>query len=151
MLFFTFAVLATLISSFPILAHTGLIDRNSNADYDDYSASTLFAHYIVGIICCGLVALVGLGGGITKLLNVFNFSSNSILFFRRFHTWTGYIAVILCKANIYILGEDVAVWIVIDVICVLIYIIWRLLFPKMEAKEVSPKYENDVQSVKSVH
>ena len=154
MLFFLIATIITLATSFPILAHTGMIPKNPTAaqiaTYDDYSPSVLRAHYILGIVCCGAAAFVSLAGGITKLLNIFNASSNSILYFRRFHTWSGYVAVICCKVNIYILGEDVGAWIAIDAICVIIYVVWRLLFPKLEARGISPKYDVAIPSVKSV-
>lgn len=104
MLFFTFATIVTLVSSFPILAFTGMIPANSTLKYDDYSASVLRTHYILGIVCCGFVAAVSLGGGLTKLLNICNAPSNAILWTRRIHTWSGYAAVICCKVNIYILG-----------------------------------------------
>ena len=104
MAFFAIATIITLVTSIPIIFYTGLIDANSTKNYDDYSASTLRTHYLVGLVCCGLVLIVSLGGSITKLLNVCNCSSNSILYFRRIHTWSGYASVLLCKANIYLLG-----------------------------------------------
>ena len=154
MLFFTFATIVTLVSSFPILAFTGMIPANSTLKYDDYSASVLRTHYILGIVCCGFVAAVSLGGGLTKLLNICNAPSNAILWTRRIHTWSGYAAVICCKVNIYILGEDAGGWIAIDAISVLIYIIWcYIVWPKyfkLEGRYVSPKYEKQIPGVKSL-
>ena len=154
MAFFTFATIITLASSFPILAFTGMIPANSTLKYDDYSASTLRLHYILGIVACGFVAAVSLIGGLTKLLNICNASTNVILWTRRIHTWSGYAAVITCKANIYVLGEDAGGWIAIDAISALIYILWGYVFwPKyfkLEGRYISPKYEKAVPGIKSL-
>ena len=131
MLFFTFAIIITLATSLPILFHTGLIPANSTKTYDDFSATTMRTHYILGIVCCIAAGLVSLLGILTKLLNVVNTRSTIILLMRRIHTWTGYIAVLSCKANIYVLGDDIAAYIVIDVISVILYVFWRLFFPKL--------------------
>ena len=131
MLFFTFATVITLVSSLPILFHTGFISTSSNKIYDDFSAATLGTHYILGLICCCAVGLVSILGVLTKLLNLCNASTNSILALRRIHTWTGYVALLACKANIYILGEDIGVWIAIDAVSIILYIFWRLFFPKL--------------------
>ena len=131
MLFFAVATFITVISSLPIFFVTGLIDANSTANYDDYSASTLRMHYIIGLTCCGTVTLVSLLGLLTKALNIFNARSKTILLLRRIHTWAGYVIVCLCKANIYILGDDFAGWLVIDLIFLVLYIFWRLRFPKL--------------------
>ena len=58
-------------------------------------------------------------------------------------------AVWTAKANIYLLGGGT--WIAIDAISVVVYIAWRLLFPKLEARGISPKYEENIPSVKAVH
>ena len=140
MLFFTVATIITLASSLPIVFHTGFISPSSTKTYDDWSAATLATHYILGIVCCCAVALVSILGAITKLLVIINSKSTAILVLRRIHTWSGYIAVLSCKANIYVLGDDIAIWIVIDVISIVLYIIWRLKFPKLEGKGITPKY-----------
>lgn len=140
MAFFSFATIITLVSSFPILAYTGLISASDPRPFE-YSAGILRAHYILGIVCCGAVALVSLLGAVTRLMNACNSQSTSILLIRRIHTWSGYVAVCTAKANIYILGEDIGTWIAIDVICAIVYIAWRLLFPKLEARGITPKYE----------
>ena len=154
MAFFTFATIITLASSFPILAFTGMIPADSTQNYDDYSASVLRTHYILGIVACGCVGAVSLIGGLTKLLNIFNASTNVILWTRRIHTWSGYAAVICCKVNIYILGEDAGGWIAIDVISLLIYIIWCYIcwpkFFKLEGRYISPKYETAIPGIKSL-
>ena len=138
----------TLASSFPILAYTGLISASDPRPFE-YSAGTLRAHYILGIVCCGAVALVSILGGMTKLMNVCNAQSTSILLVRRIHTWSGYVAVWTAKANIYLLGGEG--WIAVDAVSTIIYIAWRLLFPKLEAWGITPKYEEIIPSVKAVH
>jgi hypothetical protein len=150
MAFFVLATIITLASSFPILAYTGMIPANSTQKYEHYSASTLRTHYILGIVCCGAVVLVSMIGSITRLLNFFNCKSTSILLLRRIHTWSGYVAVWTCKANIYVLGEDAGGWIAVDVIFLILYVFWRLFFPKLEARGVTPKYEEAIPKVRSV-
>jgi hypothetical protein len=140
MLFFTVATIITLVTSLPILFTTGLIDANSTANYDDFSASTLHFHYILGIVCCAALVLVTLLGGLTKMLNILNAKSSIILLIRRIHTWSGYVVVCLFKANIYVMG-DAGGWIVVDVVSLALYVGWRLMFPKLEAKNITPKYE----------
>ena len=149
MAFFTFATVITLASSLPILVYTGLIPANDPRPFE-YSAATLRAHFILGIVCCISVFLVSTLGGVTKLLAICNARSTTILLFRRIHTWSGYVAVWTGKANIYILGEDAGAWIAIDAISTIVYIVWRLLFPKLEARGISPKYEESIPSIKSV-
>ena len=149
MAFFGFATIITLVTSLPIWAYTGIISASDPRPFE-YSAGTLRAHYILGIVCCFSVFLVSTLGGVTKLLNVCKAQSTTILLIRRIHTWSGYVAVWTAKANIYILGEDAGVWIAIDAISTIVYIGWRLLFPKLEARGISPKYEESIPSAKSV-
>ena len=137
--FFLFATIITLGSSFPILAYTGLIPADSPIIFDDYSAKTLNLHYILGIVACGLISIVSLGGIITKVLNLCGARSNTILLFRRIHTWMAYVIIWTCKVNIYIM-EDAGTWIAIDIISIIIYICWIIFWPKLEARGISPKY-----------
>jgi len=149
MAFFTFATVITLASCIPILVYTGIIQANDPRPFK-YSAGILRAHFILGIVCCISVFLVSTLGGVTKLLAVCNAQSTTILLFRRIHTWSGYVAVLTAKANIYTLGHDIGTWIAIDAISTVVYIVWRLLFPKLEANGVSPKYNECIPSIKSV-
>ena len=137
--FFTLAIGLTLGSSIPILIDYGIIDRNSTQNYDDYSAATLNTHFILGIVCMASMTLVGLIGLITKLMNLLDARSKLILWVRRVHVWSGYVAAIVCKANIYILGEDAGGWIACDVIFILIYILMIIFWPRLEARGISPK------------
>lgn len=103
--YFLFAVIVTLASSIPILQTTGVISASSTANYDDFSASTLNAHYIIGIICFSGVFLVAIMGILTKLLNVFQATSLNILLIRKIHLIGGYLFAALCKANCYVILE----------------------------------------------
>jgi Ca2+/Na+ antiporter len=133
MLFFTGATILTLATSLPILFTTGLIAPNPKLP-------KIRIHYILGISCCAALVLVSLLGGLTKILNILNAKSSIILIIRRIHNWSGYVVVCLFKANIYVMG-DAGGWIVVDVISLALYVSWRLMFPKLEAKNITPKYE----------
>ena len=63
----------------------------------------------------------------------------------------GYLAVIGCKITSYIKDEDNRIgWIVIDAVSVILYIAVKLYFPRLEAKDITPKYEVDIPTVKSI-
>jgi hypothetical protein len=149
MLFFSFAIIFTLATALPILFFTGLIDGNSSAVYGKYPASTISTHYIIGIICCIAAVMVGLLGGSIKILNILNAKSSTILLVRRIHTWMGYVVVCLFKANIYVVGDAIG-WLVIDIVSLGLYVTWRLKFPKLEAKEISPQYQAKPRSITSL-
>ena len=140
MAFFVFALVITLVSSFGIYARTGMIPANSTEDYGEYSGNRLRGHYILGFVAIALIIAVSILGTLTKLLNIFNARSSTIILVRKIHTWSGYLAVLACKANIYILKEFG--WLAVDVICLLIYVLWgKIFFPKLEGKQISPKYK----------
>ncbi len=103
--YFLLAVIVTLASSIPILQTTGVISANSTANYDDFSASTLNAHYIIGIICFSGVFLVAIMGILIKLLNAFQATSINILLIRKIHLIGGYLFAALCKVNCYVILE----------------------------------------------
>jgi hypothetical protein len=139
MVFFAVATIATLATALPIYFTTGLVAADSPADYGDYDAPTLHTHYLLGLVCCGAATVVSTMGSITRLLLYCNARSTLILLMRRIHTWSGYVAVLLCKANVYVMGGE-ALWIAVDAIFIVMYVGWRLLFPKLEARGISPKY-----------
>ena len=149
MAYFTFATIITLVSSIPIWFYTGLIPRDSPIVYDDYSAGTLNTHYILGMVCCGLVVIASLIGVLTKVLNICNARSVTIIWVRRIHTWFSYVTVWACKVNCYIMS--LGTWLAIDIVSTIIYVVWRLMFPKLEERGITPKYEEVIPSVKSFH
>jgi hypothetical protein len=53
---------------------------------------------------------------------------------------SGYLIVILCKINSYVIntGAQLIALIVVDAIFAILIIIWKIMFPKMEAKQISP-------------
>lgn len=68
-----------------------------------------------------------------------------MLFCRRTgrYTWiSGYLIVLLCKVNIYILSLG---WIVQDIAFGVLFILWKMFFPRLEAKEVSPKHNSNAK------
>ena len=66
------------------------------------------------------------------------------------HRFLGYITLCALKTNIYVRSKNVWLWFGIDVGCIVLYIVVHLIFPKMEAKTIAPKYNDIKQKVKSV-
>jgi hypothetical protein len=80
-----------------------------------------------------------------------NGTSIAILLSTKIHRWSGYLALLGCKANVYVLGSGAPLWLVVDVIFLLLYIFWKLFFLCMEAKAITPKYEHcAIPEVKSL-
>jgi hypothetical protein len=129
--FFLLAIIITVASSIPIITTSGVIQ----------SKTWLTAHYIVGIICFSSIIAVGILGILTKLLNICQAKSKTILLVRKLHAISGYVIVGLCKINLYIVSLG---WIAQDIPFVIIFIVWKLYFPRMENKQISPKFEKNI-------
>lgn len=113
-------------------------DRRS---YSVKKLNSLTAHFIIGIICFSSIIAVGILGILTKLLNICQAKSNTILLVRKLHAISGYVIVGLCKINLYIVSLG---WIAQDIPFVIIFIVWKLYFPRMENKQISPKFEKNI-------
>lgn len=124
--FFLFAIIITLASSIPIITTVGVIQ----------SKNSLSAHFIIGIICFSAATAVGILGILTKVLNLCQAKSKTILLIKKLHLITGYVVAGICKINIYIVS---VAWIAQDIAFLVIFIVWKLYFPKMEGKHISPK------------
>lgn len=72
---------------------------------------------------------VVLGFG-TKIANLCLCKSQTILTFKSCHKYFGYLMVILCKAPYVIIGEKL--FLIADGVFLLLMIVWKLKFPKME-------------------
>jgi hypothetical protein len=103
-IYFAFATVITVATSFPILSYTGMIPANSTTKYGDFSASSLRTHYILGIVAIGTIVGVSLLGVLTKVLNILGAKSNTILLMRKIHKWSGLVIIWTCKINCYNLG-----------------------------------------------
>jgi len=137
--FFLLATIITLATSIPILTYTGIISRDSTITYK-YSASVLNLHYLIGITCLASITLVALTGLLTKLLNLCSAKSNTILLLRKLHSISGYLVLMLCKINNYVI-EDTGTMLgllAFDVLSATMIIVWKMVFPRMEAKRITP-------------
>lgn len=132
--YFLFVALFTLSTSIPILRSTGIIGRDHQSIYFD--AKVLNAHYGVGISCLISISIVAMLGILTKLLNILHVKSATILQIRKLHTYFGYVILALCKANYFIIvrGWALTALIVQDAVFLVIFVVWKQVFPRMESK-----------------
>ena len=107
------------------------------------STGEFYNHFNVGftaMLCIIVQLLMGLA---LKLFNVFDFNSNLLLKLRYAHRIFGYLMVILCKSNYYIIFQQNEVWdsfwgfLGMDMAIVLAVIIRKLFFPKLEHYPIS--------------
>lgn len=87
-----------------------------------------------------------------KATNIWEGSTRWILALKRIHQIFGYITVMVCKANMYLFADDTLPLLVADdFIFAVLLIIRKLIFPKMEGKLISPKYNStDITEVTSI-
>lgn len=132
---FLFAGIYTIATAIPILLYTGIIYEDSSIQ-TSYSKFILNRHYIIGIASLSGIALMLLLGITLKLLNIFSFSSALILIVRSIHKYLGYLIILTCKANMYIITklDDLPLLIIQDAVFALLLFARKLKFPKMEQK-----------------
>lgn len=133
----TFACIYSLACTLPILFNTGIVSSSSTID-PKRSGPVINAHYLVGIACMVVIGLQLILGIATKLINVFQGKSNTILGVRKVHVVFGYLMVLLCKADIYIIKGASGLFIAQDVILIALYIIRKNYFPMLE-KTIAPE------------
>jgi hypothetical protein len=133
-IFGLFATIFTIATSLPILLKTGIISTAPSGVND--SGSIIYAHYIVGIIAISSIFLVAILGIATKLMNILQASSSSIMLVRNAHRILGYLIAILAKSNIYIIysptKSDFWLYLVQDLFFVAVILGRKIKFPKME-------------------
>ena len=96
---------------------------------------------MVGILCCSFMFFTSLLGVMMKSLNIMGAKSTTILLLRKIHKYCGYAVVLLCKSNIYIIKKNPTKWIIIDLIFLLAYVLMKLYMPRLEQKNITPKYK----------
>ena len=145
-LFGIFATIYGIATALPILLKTGIISKAPTGVNE--SGSVIYAHYIVGIIALLSILLVAILGIATRLMNILQASSASILVVRNAHRILGYLTAILAKSNIYIIygPNDSSFWLymVQDLIFVGVIVARKIKFPKME--EVITPNESFIRS-----
>ena len=93
-----FVGLFSLIISLAILATTGMIDM-----IPDDPGNVLYNHYRVGLAAMLCIIAQILLGIMIRLFNICQFRSIVILRIRMVHKVSGYLMVILCKSNYYLI------------------------------------------------
>lgn len=134
------SALLTLVFTLPILNLNGIIDF--------YTHNNLRRHFIIGVvvlILVGIQLLLGLSSSIMKLFrkspSLGIFSVNTV------HKYLGYVLVIFCKFQAYLIihvdGDHPALLIifyVVDAIFFVLFVIQKMKFPSM-AETIMPSYE----------
>ena len=135
------ASLATIALSLPILVTTGIV-------YPDmvfptsHNRQTLYSHYAIGITCMVLMVVVSGGGFANRISYMAQLSSKTIQIIRWSHRISGYILIILCKVNYYLMlkPDHLDLIIIFDVVLGSMFILRRFFFPKFGWRFVTPKY-----------
>jgi cytochrome b561 len=104
-LFGLFACIFTLSTSIPMLMTTGIVPADSTID-EDFPGSVLNSHYLVGITCLVVITLETLLGIVTRVVNIAGGKSSTILLIKKIHQIFGFMILILCKSNIYIIAPE---------------------------------------------
>ena len=84
--------------------------------------------------------------------NILQKKSSLLLLIRKYHKFCGYLTVVLCKINIYIItwGGDFAGFFAFDLISACMLVFWKLRFPRIEAKPPSFKFQSIPRSIASI-
>ena len=107
-----------------------------NAGFPQPTAK-LYNHFNIGFAAMLCIILQLLMGMALKLINVFDFSSALILKLSYAHKIFGYLMVLLCKANYYVIFQIRAEWdqfwgyLGMDLAIILAVVLRKLLFPKL--------------------
>lgn len=95
----------------------------------------MHAHYVVGIAALCAIFIEASLGAVTRLGNVYQFSSSSIIVLKYGHTILGYLIALLSKSNVYIIyWNDGTFWLFLaqDFIFAGLIIARKIVFPKMK-------------------
>lgn len=98
-----FATIYSISTSLPILLTTGILSTDQAGGEHRVTGSTIYAHYIVGITSLSVVLLQAILGIATRVINIYNLSTSSLIIIKYAHTILGYLVSILCKSNVYII------------------------------------------------
>ena len=136
-LYFFLATAFSLGCSVPIIYASGISHKSVRNMFASFSIVLMTVNTLLGIMI--------------KFMVIVDSRSLSILKIRKIHKYLGYVTVLACKATTYIKDEDNRIgWIVIDVFSVVLLVLIKLYFPKLESKDISPKYEEEIPTVKSI-
>ena len=130
---------------------TGIVYPDSDFP-TNHNKQTLYNHYSIGITCMVLMVIVSAGGFVNRISYMSHFNPKMIIVMKWGHRISGYILVILCKTNYYLMlrPEHLDLIIVFDVVLGFLFLIRRFLFPKMGHRFISPKYKQEFKKVMSV-
>lgn len=146
------AIIYTLSTSIPI-AQTAPIDSLAVQYYQLYKSADLPSHYRVGVACFFLISGEVILGILTRIFNTRHARSLIILRMKRIHKILGYIVVILCKANIYIINFNKYYGILIqDIAFVIIFILCKIFLPRMMSQITPPiNQPQSIRKISSMH
>lgn len=130
--FGVFITVYSIGTALPILFTTGIISESGK---DGITPSQMYAHYVVGISALCAIFLQAALGAATKLGNVYQFSSSSVIVLKYGHTILGYLVALLSKSNVYIIyWNDGSFWLFLvqDILFAGLMIARKIVFPKMK-------------------
>jgi hypothetical protein len=141
-LFFVGSTTITLITTIPILLTTGIIYPDSDFP-TSHNRQTLFNHYALGIACMVLMTIATGAGFFARIAYMASVRPKTFLIIKWSHRIGGHIVLILCKTNYYLMlkPDQLPLFITLDAVMVVLFLIRRFFFPKMESRQISPKYK----------
>ena len=81
-------------------------------------------------------------GFLARIAYMASMKPKTLLIIKWTHRIGGYIVLILCKTNYYLMmkPEQLGLFISLDASMFLIFLLRRFFFPRMESRQISPKY-----------
>ena len=136
------SALLTIAITFPMLIAGGYPYPPDNAKPNQIK---LYRHASIGVTCMVLMVVVSAGGLINKMGMLANTSPKTVQKLRWGHRIGGYILLILLKSNYYLFLRDdyININIITDAILIPLFILRKVLFPKMGGFFISKKHKDD--------
>lgn len=139
-----FHILVGLISVIFTFASSIPINRSADVDsmsvkYLETYVNNITIHYRIGIACIFILGFEVIIGVSNRIMNMIGGRSILIIRLKKLHKLLGYIILILCKTNIYVISFNKYYGIFIqDCFFVVLFILWKIFAPRMSAKITLP-------------
>ena len=131
------ACIFTIATALSIGSHVGLEDPILQGFQS--TGVKITTHYKLGFACIIILAIQTILGFVNRIANMNQARSIIILRTRGIHQILGYLLIIICKANIYIIAFNKYRGIfAIDCIFIVLIFAWKFFLPSME-RQISPE------------
>ena len=139
----TLAAVLTIAITFPMMISAGF--PYPNPDNPTAFQIKIYKHASIGVTCMTLMVVIAFGGILNKMAFMANLNPKTVQKIKWGHRIGGYILLILCKANYYLVLRDsyININIITDSVLITFFIARKLLFPKMGAWIIAPKYKGE--------